>query len=424
MPKWEDVKHFSYCVDLFGQEFFFCICPLLGIHYDGAGSSSIYVVYSLLLFGITMFFVLNDMRKSLRAIRKKFFLFLPFVMTLVFLVEYVITPPSGQEWTWKSYMFFILFCMPATYIGISISVRRMINKLYPHFDAIAIIMTLGIFMSIPTLLTTGVASLTGGDSTSYNTIAYSSALGFSFIYYGLLSNRQDRYPIFRTKFFRFTSVFLLLGLVFCAFSSGGRGGSLLLIIFFFYLSYSYVNRKNLFKVILGTVPVVIILTMIVSYIMSSNPHLAAAYEHGTDRAFQYISKEGVDTSKSSGRDKIYEEAIRSITENPLQVNGLFRTIGMRGYPHNFFVEILLDGGIVYFLIWMLFLFKMVMKYLRMVKSDKDLKYMSLIVLYVMTSTFFGGTYLMTGPFWFILALIYHYQFLGKNMLKKTVNISK
>lgn len=428
MPKLEDFKIFLYCVDLLGQEFFFCICPLLGIHYEGAGSSSIYVIYSIALFAATMFYALRDLRKARKKINKRFFLFLPLIMTIIFFIEYAITPARGLEWTWKSYMFFMLFCMPAMYVGISLAINKEIRRLYANFDAVTIIIALGIIASIPVLLSTGVASLAGGDSNDsgdYNTVAYCSALSFGFIYYGILNKPQDRYKLFKGRLFVTISILFMVALAFTAFSSGGRGGSLLLIVLFIYLSMTKINRKNIFKVLLGSIPALIIITMTINYVLASNPLISAVYEHGAERAFQYISNEGIDTSKSSGRDKIYEEAIKSISNNPFAINGLFRTVGMRGYPHNFFIEILLDGGVVYFLFWIIYLFKMGVKYVKMKKADKVLKFLILIVLYTMVSTFFGGTYLMTGLFWFILAFINNYKIENTNYVKnKTVNIAE
>lgn len=403
------LKYFIFSLDLFSQEFFFCTCSLFGITYNGVGSSSIYVVYSVVLFALTMFFVLKDLIKSKRQISKPFFLLLPFIMSFIFLIEYQITPPTGIEWTWKSYVFFMLFCMPAMYVGTSMSVRKEINPIYPYMDTVLIVMALGLIRSVPTLLATGMASLTGGESSGdYNTIAYCSALCFGSIYYGLLANRPDRFGIFRSKIFRIFSVVLLPALAFASFSSGGRGGSLLLIIMFLYLTWKYFKNASPIRIAILGIPILAIVAFAAVKLVQSNSLLSAAFEHGTDRAFSYITGNGVDMSQTSNRDIIYENALNAVKEDPIAIRGFFRTIGMRGYPHNFFIEILLDGGLIYFFIWIVYLFNIFRKGYKMINRDPDLFFMMVVSLYVLVSCFFGGTYLMTGLFWFILALIHNY----------------
>lgn len=410
MKTFDKIKYFVYCLDLLSQEFFFCFCSLFGIRYEGVGSSSIYVIYSVVLFALTMLFVVNDLIKNKRYIKKKGFIILPFVMSFIFLIESMITPETGMEWTWKSYMFFMLFCMPAMYVGTAISVKRAIKTLYPFLDTVIIIMTFGLLRSIPTLLSTGVASLTGGESTNYNTIAYCSAVCFGFIYYGLLSNPEERFAIFRSNLFRIISVVLLPALAYCAFSSGGRGGSLLLIVLFVYLTWACVGKENFMKVALIGVPLLIALIVGSTYVLKSNAILSAAFDTGTERAFQYITGTGsIDMTQTSNRDIIYENALNAVKEDPIAIRGLFRTIGMRGYPHNFFIEVLLDGGIFYLLFWVVYLAKTILKGYRMIKRERELFFMSIIGVYIFINTFFGGTYLMTGLFWFLLAIVSNYQ---------------
>lgn len=425
MKTFDKIKLFVYSLDLLSQEYFFCFCSLFGIRYEGVGSSSIYVIYSVVLFALTMLFVVSDLMKNRRFIKKRGFIVLPFVMSFIFGIEYMITPDTGIEWTWKSYMFFMLFCMPAMYIGTAISIKRAINTLYPFLDTVILIMTFGLLRSIPTLLSTGVASLTGGESANYNTIAYCSAVCFGFVYYGLLSNPEERFAIFRSNLFRIVSVILLPALAYCAFSSGGRGGSLLLIVLFVYLTWACVGKGNFMKMALIGIPLLIALVVGSSYVLRSNALLSAAFDNGTERAFQYITGSGsIDMTQTSNRDIIYENALNAVKEDPIAIRGLFRTIGMRGYPHNFFIEILLDGGIFYFIFWVVYLFRTILKGYKMIKREKDLFFMSIIGVYIFINTFFGGTYLMTGLFWFLLAMVSNYQLSGRYSSYKVYYINQ
>jgi len=420
MTKIDKLKYFIYCLELFFFESFLCFCSILGIHIGKGESSPIYLLFNIVLFLVTSFFLFFDLKKSIRHIKKKLFLLLPVVMTIIFLFEYAITSGSGLEWTYKAYRSFVLYCIPAIYIGIDLTVVGKLKNIYPYLDLLAVIMSVGLLRGVANSLESGIVSLLG-EGGDYNNIAYTSAVCFAFVYYGFLSNRKDRFSIFQSKLFRIISPFLMIGLAVSALASGGRGGSLLLIIYFITLSLKFISKKNIFRTIIISIPVFLILIISAFKYIESNPALSSVYEYGVGRAFEYISDGGIDTSKSSNRDEIYVQTWKTIEDNPIIGNGLFRTIGVIGYPHNFILEVLLDGGFLFLFFWLAVLYRTAMKLRKIVRCDKDMYFLVIIVLYLMVDLMFSGSYLMSGLFWFVLASIYHYNFVN---YEKNFNIAK
>lgn len=131
------------------------------------------------------------------------------------------------------------------------------------------------------------------------------------------------------------------------------------------------------------------------------------FRTGYMRATQFLAPGGgINWEGTSGRDVVYLNTIHLIEQRPVLGYGLYGMWDVINYyPHNLFLEVLLQGGIVYLIIfsWMLLLF--VRKLFRMVKTDRRYRILGILFLYPFVMLMFSGTYLNTSQFWFAVVFV-------------------
>ena len=204
--------------------------------------------------------------------------------------------------------------------------------------------------------------------------------------------------------------------------SGGRGGMVLLIVnvLFFVLFYSK-KKGKLAKGILYLVAGFVILSSILAVVIANNDELSKLYEYGSERAFSYVSDSGgIDMQGTGGRDWVFSDAINNIKENPFGF-GLFRSYGLFVYPHNFFLEILLDGGLLYFTFVMGFIIYLYNKLKKILRQSTDFYCFLPVLTYPLIILLFSSTYKHHCMFWFCISFISSYVLSNK---RQKVSIEK
>lgn len=401
MPFSFNLKYFLFALGILGTESFFSICSLIGFGYDGESNSSLFAIYSLILYLIILLLSIKDLRNT-KSIKKRHpILLVPFILTLFFCIDFISVPKSGLEWTLKSYQLFLILCAPMIYLGVNLSKEDSFKKVVPFMDVFMLIISLGIIITLPRLMTLGMMT-TNGEKSDYNSISYYSAFCFGYFYYFLMSNNKERFLFFQRRLFKYFTVFLLICLAICVAVSGGRGGMVLMLLYF--IVVPLLLKKNYIRIFIIYLFVGIVAFFIIDYLMSGNSEFATYLDYGLNRAFEYLSSDGVDMSKTSNRDEAYSFALNLIQESPLLGYGFFRTIGEFGYPHNFFLEILLDGGVVLLLFTMGILILLFKKIILMIKLKCNM-IIIILSLYTFISLLFGGSYLMRGLFWFCVSYL-------------------
>ena len=115
--------------------------------------------------------------------------------------------------------------------------------------------------------------------------------------------------------------------------------------------------------------------------------------------------------QTSYRDIVYNEVLIKIKDRPLLGYGMFKQMDyMKNwmYPHNFFLEVLLSGGIVYllFILFVSYVFYKKMIYL----IGLDISHVLLLSIFGFTfvQLMLSGTYLSTPFFWFLGSYVFSY----------------
>ncbi|GAA3867376.1 hypothetical protein GCM10022275_16350 [Tessaracoccus defluvii] len=117
-----------------------------------------------------------------------------------------------------------------------------------------------------------------------------------------------------------------------------------------------------------------------------------------ERVFAYIGDSGVDWEGTSGRGDVYGSAFEAIDESPFFGYGLF-SWGSESYPHNLFLELMLNGGVLYLGVSVLIIGVLMVKLLR---SPFENVVVIAFAIYPLVMLQFSGSYWTAGSFWFVL----------------------
>lgn len=390
-----NIKLFVYAFSLLSAELYSAFSSMSGVEHNEGDAA--YLYYMLLVFAISMAFLMSDLPKAFNVRFNKKLLLIPLCFTCFYWYD---VSKEGQVlvWTEKAYKFHIFFSLPAILIGGCLTVQGKLFYLYKYIDLLMMFLGIGMLCNLPKMV------LTGGIIEGYQNISYQAALAFGFVYYGILTNREDRFAIFRGKKFKIVSIVFCVLLTICTLASGGRGGVVFLFFLMFVISFKYVKRSNIYKTLFLYIPILLLSFSLLASVVR-NSVFSRVLDVGMERAFSYITDEGIDMSQTSNRDEAYELAISEINKEPITGKGIFHTIGTTGYPHNIILEITEQGGFLYLTIW-LFLFLGMYKRARVIYKNEYLFFLIPLFLYPSIMLMFSGTYLTNANFWFFFSVCY------------------
>ena len=394
----KESRYFIYSATLLSQPLFWGMCSLLGTEYDPESSGSFFVMYLVGLFGLTVLFSLKDIKFSRLSKWQWYLVGLVFFYFFCYIFDYYLNGGDKYLWTQKTFIFFGLFGISGLIIG-TVASQNDMSGFYKHLDFLTFIIGVGFIRSLPKMM------YAGGIIKGYQDISYLCALSFGFILYSFLSNREDRYFLFRLKIFKPVSLLVAILMIICVLASGGRGGAVLLIIEMLVCSLLFVSRKNIIRTVFLYIPLVFLGIYLVAEGVN-NSALKGVLDVGIDRAFSYLSFGGIDMSETSNRDLTYGEAWQRIIQNPLVGTGVFKTVGKFGYPHNFFIEILESGGALLLLWWLFMIKRCFSNFKHLLSTNIGDTYLIPLILYPSTFLLFSGSYLMCCTFWFSLSVLF------------------
>lgn len=392
------------------------IISILGLNYLGAEESTLYSGASIILNIIVMFFFFKDLHtRKIYVTKKLLFIILGQILLLIL---YVLESPTNQHAQKLPLLMFSL-AMPLCYVGYDVAATNSWSKMTRWLDILALLITIGVAINMPKIITSrGYVQMSNVQdivNVNYQAAAYFAAFAYSInlvlMTFGDLV--ENRFRIFKAKSYSVISVFILVLQIALCLMSGGRGGAVLLIVATFVIFFISDRRK------LGRIFFSIFIAGIIGFIIaifvfpSVVDSIFDVIAKSTQRTFEYISSEGIDMKATSRRDLEYGAALSCIADSPIIGHGIYRYIQIKNYsiyPHNFFLEILLQGGIVLLMIVMAFLISLYKKYKKMIKYDKVNILLLPFILYPAVLLLFSGTYMVTSYFWFVLTYLYVYKF--------------
>lgn len=393
------MKQFWFVLATQANILFFAIMSILGIVYRGSEESNSYILFCGLSSVIAMILVVAAELRNKRK-RSTFMYFLPL---LFYMIEYFRTAGiySDVPYLNRNTLVFLCFSIPAIFVGTHLANTDSFKESRKWFQVFMFVISIGLFFSFPKLRSSEIVSLSGS---SYQAYSYMAAYCFGVNFYGLLEKELFQFKRFSIILVKAIRVFLLVLQIMSVFLGGGRGAVVLLVVSFVVLLGF---KGTSFIKIAGYL--VIITVVLLLGLRSMDSTLSDILGRGLERSFSYINNGIVDINET-GRELVYEEAIKSIQRRPVFGYGLLGYLVPENYvfaysPHNFFLEVLLQGGILYLLFVLSILVYLARKLFRIIRLDSDFSFLIPLALYPMISLQFSGDYLTTPMFWFCVSFI-------------------
>lgn len=398
------MKNFFFVFSLFLSELFMTFYAIVGAEYEGGETTPFFTLLLFFVGFVTLFFLIKDSASFYKSSFFYFSLFgIPIILFAINLIEGV--GMYGRN-VFSFFKITIGYVIPMIITGIYVSKEGLL-KYSRNIHLVMLLITIAILPSIRNAIG-GLGVGIGGAN--YQTLSYYSALAFCLNLCFILYKRDLAvFKIFDNHVFHYVSYFLLLIQLAGCLISGGRGGFVYLAICSIYMLFKTGKLSKLFSVIAFS-----LVLFIVIYSLGSDSKVIETINIQMERTFSYVNSSGIDMSETSNRDIIYQDAQKYIEDHLLIGGGLFRSrVDFGGYPHNFFLEILMQGGWGYFSIWII-LFVIVFKRIHFLITKKRDFLLLPISMYPGIMLLFTGTYLWTPLFWFIIVYsIYRCELLCK-----------
>lgn len=251
-----------------------------------------------------------------------------------------------------------------------------------------------------------IIQLRNETNVGYQSTSYYGSYAYGLALFALLFNKAEKVSLFQNIviiFIRITSLFL--GFVVQIYG-GGNGAFVLTIIYTIVIIAIYLNapkhiiRFLIIAILLGTI------ILFMKNLITEIPALSQSF----DRILRIFNTGQINNNSTSGRISIYKNSIDKILDSPIIGYGISSApyIGI-GQPHQMFLEILIDGGILYLFLWVYELLNSSKKLIWLMRHDKSHRSEYVLIIVVFLSQFimiqFSGFYLRTYSFWFSLAYI-------------------
>lgn len=392
----KQLKYFVFALALMSSTVFFSINALMGIQYVGTGQSNGYKYFCIVIFLLVSIYSFYDIKK----IHYRIAILIPIVLSFFFFIEYPTAANSEQsELMIQSFSAFWAFSVSCILVGIDMGNTKDITRVFKWIDLLALLVIVACLKALPSMLLSRFVVFGGSN---YQLYSYSAAFSSSILLYNILNDNQCRFVFLHAKIYSFITIFLIMGGVACIMASGGRGGFLLLMVnvtVLCFLRRKWIIRNSLWVIIL--IPLVLI---VLSFINVAQ--INSIMENGSERITQtFFSSEGGSSVSRAGRGEVFDIAYKMIDDNPFGY-GFFRAYAIAGiYPHNIFLEILLNGGYALLMAFICFIYYIGKKINKMIARNKVLTFVLILASYPIIMLLATSTYLWTGLFWFVISFV-------------------
>ena len=292
--------------------------------------------------------------------------------------------------------------IPALVLGALIAQTNSIKELAKWIQPIMILYTISVF-AVVIMNQSGYLSdykLYGIDR---QLLSYSAAFAFGMNVYLMINNTQsNNLRIFQSNKWNYLNILAVVPQIYCVLAGGGRGAFLLTLIFFAYLVIKKSRMKlrlTFPKMLIGVALIIAILSLI--NLIGTGVSISSGY----DRILTFFT--GENPLQDNNRLALWETGLNSFKENPIIGHGIGSVAYEVGfYSHNLFIDLLVEGGIVFLIIFLVLLGIFARDIHGLIRIDKT----NMLVLIIFLSSFimlqFSGSYMSDGGIWFAFAYVF------------------
>ena len=384
---------------LFGNLIFWGIYLLTGMVYEGADSSRSFIYFMMVIDLIPLFFFVRYLFSKVSKKNVGYLILVLFLFLLLLLID------SGFSLNYVLLKSYLSYSVPAVLIGVIIAKYNAGEYFTKWLEPFMLFLTAVGIRSLSWILLVSYSDLDevgiGYQSLSYH-CGFAYALNLFFLLFG--NEVSTRFKYTRTLAYGCISVVLLVIQVIVSMASGGRGGFVLVVVSTLVLVLMRIKRSrgNAIKPFFSLVALFIAAVIVIQFIPDN---LKKTFNLGRERTLSYITNSGIDLTETSNRDILYRQVLEDISNRPVIGYGiLMKESSVEGrWPHNIVLEILLQGGLIYLLLFIIVFGFLIKKLLKLVRLGH--RFIIPIALYPGVMLCFSGSYISNGLFWFVVAYI-------------------
>lgn len=398
---------FILLLHLFLTEIYYIFIEISWLSY----SSFLYRGFSMFLglFWILIYFLDILKKRKINLIEAISFLFLG---ALVFLSYYTFVNNNFNVIATVTFQKFLIRSIPAFLAGFYVFKNNIFFLSFKWLDILVIYLNIGITITLFKNLSRGLFGrnmIFGGIH--YQAFSYISALSFGLTLFLIFFN-DINFKIFKNKLYNSTRyIFLLLSFIGVIYGTG-RGAFILTLVFIFFAFifkmktfYKIIkNKRKIINFLFFSIPIFIIVIYAINYIFDI-PQIS----RGLEKQISFLIKNGevgLNWNETSGRLNIYKYSWSIFKQKPFFGHGInsIYYLGLTGaYSHNIFLDLLVDGGIIYFSFFNFLLLYIIIKIYFLFKKN-SLNFALFILFfnsYIMLLV--SGSYLRETGLWFVMA---------------------
>lgn len=394
------MRDLIYVSTLFLSPIFFAIIAIMGIQYSGSSESNLYIIIALLYFFISVLTLFFN-----HTIKKKYSVSV--LISILIIIGITINGLVFGKTNSSMFRQFIIFCIPASLIGIHYARRGSIESLIKWLDWLMLLLSISFIFSTNNLL------LRIADQTSHysQNLSYNATLALLLNLFLLsFGNRYKRFSIFKNKFYKYLCYILIPLQLSVLFIGGGRGA--LVTLFIGLIVYFFQFKKpthKFFKFLIYSFLIVISLSYLLTNFLEID--VVNILVRNADRAINFLDTGLSSYDRTSGRDALYRQSIELIFSRPLSGYGLFNYVSYikpHPYPHNLLLEWALQGGLFFMLISIFIIVVLIFNMFKRNKYHPINTMFFLLVVYAFCPLLFSGSYLQSPFFWFVIMYMINY----------------
>ncbi|MFK8793960.1 O-antigen ligase family protein [Planococcus plakortidis] len=397
------MKSWLLLVFFFSGSIFFSTMSLLSLsHISGGLYFTLFNSLLALIIGLTFLRELFA-KKIFINIKRIQLISITAILLISILFGYAMFYPAEFVGTILNY--FIAFTLPAILLGLILTKEDLLLA-FSRMKYLNIYLSLTIGASFLNARNFESGRFLEMGGASHLTIGYTMAALFAYNIIIFLHAPQKNYKVFAAGLMMFNLMIIIF--------SGSRGALLSLILVFLLVVLSNSNKKKHFipiTVLLGA------LTIAINSIINT-PQFAVAIE----RISNGVINSQQDQS-SQERIQLYEIAYNNFLENPIVGNGVgsfSKEMGMYYYPHNIFLEIMNDFGLIGVTAAGFIIFSLIGRSVKILNTDYRFHIIVYWFLGMLVQSMITGSYLVNSKFWITFVIIWLFT---KDKIKKNVVIN-
>jgi O-antigen ligase len=394
---------------IFGAWTFFIVNSLLGKSYLGSQNSNYYIIFWLAIFSIAILIFIKGIIFS-KKYQMQIINLVPILIILVLFGLSFSIFGFNSNGNVTYFKLFTIISVSSYLMGMHCAIQNGERNLFKSIEMIAI-------LSIPAIITSFKMLISGASQYSVLDdmggmgrmgIAYHMSLIFVYMFLVFnISSKRNKFTLFEgvlgNKTYNLVRLFFM-GLCALTIISSGTRGALIVIIIIPLMYFLYLFKKNRMKLIrklflfstLVTVAILMFNTFFNTEIIEFSLKRFALF-------FDRSSQSNDNWAGGSGREYLYSLAWSIFRENPILGIGPMGFLKMAGtYPHNIFLELLVDYGILGFTIGTTFIGFVILKYFRASKYNIAVSIMLMMFIAELIRNLFSGTFYSSYILWFFI----------------------